>query len=850
MSSARSTRTTWISVACVLIVSSCGGGGGSTPTDQPVPSNPLRVSVAPASAVEGHGSGASLDFEVTLETASSDTVSVDFTTRDGTATAGRDYLAQAGTLQFAPGQTRRVLSVPIVGDGLLEGDETLTIELANVSTNARLGVASATGTLLDDEAARRYERVEIGFDLPGAYANSFDLDEVTVTMRVVRPDQSTIDVPAFHYREFEIVGIAPERYGNGGAPTWRARYTPTQLGAHAYSIVVIDAAGTRTAGGGRFVAGDGASKGFVRRDARDGRFLRHDDGTPFVPIGHNVAWEDGTGLGTAFWNDVFARMAAKGENWTRIHLVHYWDGQSLEWTPNHTGYYVGLGRYSLELAWKIDRIVEAAERHGIAIQLTLLNNVIFNTQTTPQWQDNPYNVRNAGAGGFLQRPEDFFSDPQARRLMKRQLRYLVARWSYSPAILCWELLNEAYLVDGFGSSQAVRDAVIDWHREMADHLRSIDPAQHLITTGSAEDARMDPVWSHPTIDLVQFHNYRRGMIGAMEIDLARLQHLGKPILIGEFGVEDQQAETRVETMPEPERTQLREALALHNGIWAASMLNSGAMLWWWDRYIHALDLYGEFAPLAAYWAGEDPALHGLARAAASVRGGPQHEQLHLRPGIGDFWTPPARTAFTVGADGSVPGFEGMTVWLHGNGQPTLRSDPSFTMTLARAGSLRLAVQEVSPYAAALAIDVDGVSTFSASYGGGQTNFVVDVPLPAGSHVVRVRNTGNDWIKVDHYTFDGVQLPAVAALGQTSASRGYLWVRDKDSDYHLTDHGPISGTTVSISGLQDRDYRIEFWRTRQPGGPIGTAQARASAGVLEIALPEFTKDVAVKWQATN
>ncbi len=824
-----------------------GGGGGSTP---PVSAAPPRVSIAPASATEGNASGGLLAFEVVLDRASGETTSVDFSTRDGTAAAGRDYVAQTGTVQFAPGETRRVISVPIVGDGLLEGDETFAVELANTSGNAQLGSASATGTVLDDEVARRFERVEIGFDLPATYANPFDPDEVAVTVRLVLPDQSTVDVPAFHYRDFTIVGTAPERYGNGGAPTWRARYTPAQLGAHSYTVVVTDAAGTRGAGGGQFVAADGSRKGFVRRDSRDGRFLRHDDGTPFVPIGHNVAWEDGTGLGTAFWDDVFARMAANGENWTRIHLIPYWEGQSIEWTPNHTGYYVGLGRYSLELAWKIDRIVEAAERYGIAIQLTLLNSVMFGTRVTPQWQDNPYNARNASAGGFLQRPEDFFSDPQARSLMKRQLRYLVARWSYSSAILCWELFNEAQFVDGFGSAQAVRDAVIDWHREMAGYLRSIDPARHLISTSSADDPRLDPVWSLPEIDLVQFHNYMPRMLSEMEIANARLLHLGKPILTGEFGVEDQQAETRVDLMPEPERTQLRDALVLHNGIWAASMLNSGAMLWWWDRYIHALDLYGEFAPLAAYWAGEDPAAHGLARAAASIRGGPQQSQLDLRPGIGDFWTPPTQTAFTVGADGSVPGFEGMTVWLHGSAQPTLRSDPSFTLTLVRSGSLRLSVREVSPYGAALSVDVDGVTAFSTTYGGGQANFMVDVPLPAGTHLVRVRNTGNDWIKLDGYILDGVQIPALAVLGQSSPTRGFIWVHDKGSDYHLVDHGSISGASVSVAGLQDRKYRIEFWRTRQPGGLIGTAQASTTGGVLEMPLPEFTEDVAVKWGPAN
>ena len=42
-------------------------------------------------------------FTVTLSKASTQTVTVNYTTLDGSATAGSDYVAQSGTLTFAPG---------------------------------------------------------------------------------------------------------------------------------------------------------------------------------------------------------------------------------------------------------------------------------------------------------------------------------------------------------------------------------------------------------------------------------------------------------------------------------------------------------------------------------------------------------------------------------------------------------------------------------------------------------------------------------------------------------------------------------------------------------------------------
>jgi chitinase len=76
---------------------------------------------------------------------SNSTVTVDYATHDGTATAGSDYSAQSGTLTFAPGQTAKTLVVPVADDGSAEPAERFTVGLSNPVNAA---VADGTGTVV------------------------------------------------------------------------------------------------------------------------------------------------------------------------------------------------------------------------------------------------------------------------------------------------------------------------------------------------------------------------------------------------------------------------------------------------------------------------------------------------------------------------------------------------------------------------------------------------------------------------------------------------------------------------------------------------------------------------------
>ena len=93
---------------------------------------------------------ASVDFAVTLDRASTGTVTVDYSTSAGTATAGADYTATSGTVTFAPGDTAKTISVPIIDDHVEDGGETFTVTLSN-PTNATLGNRTATGTIHNND---------------------------------------------------------------------------------------------------------------------------------------------------------------------------------------------------------------------------------------------------------------------------------------------------------------------------------------------------------------------------------------------------------------------------------------------------------------------------------------------------------------------------------------------------------------------------------------------------------------------------------------------------------------------------------------------------------------------------
>lgn len=117
----------------------CGGGGD------------IYVSIGNTSALEGDAGLTPFFFTISLnQPAGADGVSVDYATADGTAVAGEDYVAIAGTVEFAEGQTSMTITVDVIGDETPEPDETFHVNLDN-AVGALVANAQGTGTILNDD---------------------------------------------------------------------------------------------------------------------------------------------------------------------------------------------------------------------------------------------------------------------------------------------------------------------------------------------------------------------------------------------------------------------------------------------------------------------------------------------------------------------------------------------------------------------------------------------------------------------------------------------------------------------------------------------------------------------------
>ena len=81
-------------------------------------------------------------------------LSVDYTTRDGSAHAGSDYIRAQGTLNLYPGEDQAVILVEILGDATPEPDETFYLDVINPAGGSfGEGVVKLTAvrTIVDDD---------------------------------------------------------------------------------------------------------------------------------------------------------------------------------------------------------------------------------------------------------------------------------------------------------------------------------------------------------------------------------------------------------------------------------------------------------------------------------------------------------------------------------------------------------------------------------------------------------------------------------------------------------------------------------------------------------------------------
>jgi len=311
-----------------------------------------------------------------------------------------------------------------------------------------LGTASVRGSppalinfRTNETSPGRYEKFEITFDVMKTYKNPFDPREVDIECTFVAPSGAVTVVPAFYYQNYiRSVEARIERLIPLGRSQWKIRFAPAEVGTYRYFIDLEDGAHVRTAARS-FEAVPSSNPGFVRISKADHNYFEFDNGQFFYPIGHNIcasfdvrnAEQLGINLlfdeGTAAYDRYLSGMVRGHETLGRIWMACW--AFAIEWSRAYNDYYRGLGRYSMQNGWRLDYILDFAERNGIYLMITFDSHGHWETSVESNWDTSPYNIVN---GGILDRPVELFYNPEAQRLYEQRVRYIMARWGYSPAV--------------------------------------------------------------------------------------------------------------------------------------------------------------------------------------------------------------------------------------------------------------------------------------------------------------------------------------------------------------------------------------------------------------------------------
>jgi Ca2+-binding RTX toxin-like protein len=196
----------------------------------------ISIDMAVTLPAEGDAGNTSVVFNVTLSAVSDIAITVDFATADGTAVAGQDYVATNGTLTFAPGIQSQSIMVSVIGDTVVESDETFLVNLSN--SVAPIINAQGVGTIVNDDVTLPGNNPSVSIDaavmLPAEGNTGTSPVVFNVTLSATSTSTITVD-----FATADGTAVAGQDYtANTGSLT----FTPGNLTQSITVLVIGDTA--------------------------------------------------------------------------------------------------------------------------------------------------------------------------------------------------------------------------------------------------------------------------------------------------------------------------------------------------------------------------------------------------------------------------------------------------------------------------------------------------------------------------------------------------------------------------------------------------------------------------------
>ncbi len=463
-------------------------------------------------------------------------------------------------------------------------------------------------------APRQYERVDFVITLTGEWQDPYRSAEARLDLELTAPSGKAVVIPSYF-----------ERGPSGATSVWATRFAPRESGIYRGRYVFFNQGRRCVSAPVVFEVAASGGHGFLHLASP--WIFRFDDGTPFRGLGESLGWEarsndDSKHFQALHQNERFTyeyllgRLATNGGSFFRTWMCQW--NLPLEWnrvidTDRYTN---DTHRFNASAMQRMDELVELAATTDTYFMLVIDPH---GSLLGPGWEQNPYNRRN---GGPCATAADFFTSPEARARYQDRLRYLVARWGYSPHLAMWELFNEVdNAMYGQVGARIPDDTVTAWHAEMSAALKRLDPYERAVTTSVShrDVAGLDAV---PALDLNQRHIYKD--TDAIPATLRQyVAATGKPYAIGEYAYEWDWTKDFNDFAGQMDED-------FQNGLWLGLFSPTPIlpMTWWWEffdargttayltrvRRIHEQMLaagHGNYDEVAATWQGA-PVRHVLA----------------------------------------------------------------------------------------------------------------------------------------------------------------------------------------------------------------------------------------------
>jgi hypothetical protein len=515
----------------------------------------------------------------------------------------------------------------------------------------KVAEATPTITVLSTTASPlQYEKYEVKLKILGTgFTNPYDPDQINVNanFEYLGSPAKTYAVNGFYmegvtasytnsnkpipFDKYETLSRVTNASGEG----WTLRFAPNATGSWRCTVYAIDAVtGSATPVVVNFNVGTppAGNHGFISKANLS--YLKFSDQTPFYPIGNSYPFcshEDSTvqkEYGTWELKQVMNSMSTQNINSFRL-FINFGDGINLIGKDRYQSEQTYLKSINQLNAWQLDEVVNYAKLKGIYLNLALMSHSMYsdkeygncgwtatnpfhNSGVPPVWGNPSYD----NSRGSCTTPFEMFTNADAIKITKNMMRYVVARWAYSTTLMSYELWDEWDTVKPLNTYQPNDPAnnpcsgapwstapasflndVIQWHQTMKNHLNSIDPYQHLVTTAAANgalngwagaDGANNSIFSF--MDYTQMHHYADynstsfgDMDEALFIDYNGTngyKQFYKPFVIGEtfyFANDPIHFDNPYMTAHDP------YFYDLHCGLW--SSLHSGFMgvSWYWDN---------------------------------------------------------------------------------------------------------------------------------------------------------------------------------------------------------------------------------------------------------------------------